>query len=239
MDVLRVAICDTNPVELERYAGLCRVICMNKQVPALFTTFPSSEALLFEMMSPAFSSAVSILVLEPFNGCEQVAEQVRGLGYDGIILYHSKATDERYFYQAFDAGAYNYIKKGQLRFEAVFENAIRAARDLERQYLALRFAGEYRQIDLRDIYYFEATINHLICVYYADSEFRFRSTMSDLEARLSGRSFFRVQRSFLVSLGAILRLSYDEVTLVNGKSIRISRGKHAALKAALDKWSEI
>jgi len=111
LDVLRVAICDTNPVELERYAGLCRAICANKQVPALFTTFPSSEALLFEMMAPAFSSAVSILVLEPFNGCEQVAEQVRGLGYDGIILYHSKAADERYFYQAFDAGAYNYIKK--------------------------------------------------------------------------------------------------------------------------------
>jgi len=63
--------------------------------------------------------------------------------------------------------------------------------------------------------------------------------MSDLEARLSGRSFFRVQRSFLIPLGAIRRLSYDEVTLANGKSIRIGRGKHAALKEALDKWSQI
>ena len=239
MDVLRIALCDTNPAELERYTALCRAICERKQVPAMFTTFPSSEALLFQMMHPLFASATSILVLEPFNGCEKVAESVRGFGYDGVILYNSRITDERYFYQAFDAGAYNYIKKGQSRFETIFEGALKAAYELERQYLALRFAGEYRQIDLRDIYYFEATANHLICVYYVDGAFNFRSTISELEARLSGRSFVRVQRSFLVPLGAIRRLSYDDITLVNGKTIQLSRGKHAALKEALEKWSQV
>jgi len=239
MDILRIAICDTNPTELERNTALCRIICERSREPAVFITFPSGQALLFEMMQPTFSSTVSILVLEPFNGCEQVAEQVRGYGYDGIILYHSRVIDEHYFYQAFDAGAYNYIRKGQTRFEAVFERALQAARDLERQYIALRFAGEYRQIDLRDIYYFESTLNHLVCVYYVEGEFHFRSSISKLEAHLSGRNFFRVQRSFLVPLGAIRRLSYDEVMLVNGKSIQISRGRHAALKDALEKWSRI
>ena len=240
MDVLRIAICDTTPAELERYAALCRAICERKHVPAVFTTFPSSEALLFQMMHPVFSSAVSILVLEPFNGCEKVAESVRGLGYDGIILYHSRVTDKRYFYQAFDAGAFNYIEKGgQTRFEAVFEGAIKAARTLERQYIALRFAGEYRQIDLRDIYYFEASMNHMVCVFFTGGKFLFRSSMSELETRLKGRSFVRVHRSFLVSLGAICRLSFEQATLINGKSIPIGRGNYAVLKEALDKWSQV
>jgi len=240
LDVLRVAICDTNPAELERYAGLCRAVCERKQLPAVFTTFPGSEALLFQMMHPVFSAAVSILVLEPFNGCEKVAETVRGLGYDGIILYHSRVTDKRYFYQAFDAGAFNYTEKGsQARFEAVFEGALNAARELERQYIALRFAGEYRQIDLRDVYYFEASMNHMVCVYYTGGKFLFRSTISELEARLKGRSIVRVHRSFMVSLGAICRLSFEQVTLINGKSIPVSRGNYATLKGALDKWSRI
>jgi len=239
LDVLRIAICDTNPAELERYASLCRAICERRRVPAVFTTFPSSEALLFQMLHPVFSAALSILVLEPFTGCEKVPDQVRGFGYDGVILYHSRAADERYFYQAFDAGAFNYIKKGQARFEAVFEGAIKAARDLERQYLALRFAGEYRQIDLRDIYYFEATANHLICVYYVDGTFNFRSTMSELEVRLSGRSFVRIHRSFIVSLGVIRRLSAEQVTLINGASISVGRSYYATLKDALKKWSQI
>lgn len=240
MDVLRIVICDTDPVELERYAALCRAICERKQIPAVFTTFPSSEALLFQMMHPVFSAAVSILVLEPFNGCEIVAESVRGFGYDGIILYHSRVTDKRYFYQAFDAGAYNYIEKGgQARFEAVFEGALKAARELERQYIALRFAGEYRQIDLRDIYYFEASMNHMVCVWYTGGSFLFRSNMSELEARLQGRNFIRAHRSFLVSLGAIRRLSFEQATLIDGKSIPVGRGYYAALKDALDKWSRI
>ena len=240
MDVLRIAICDTNPAELERYTSFCRAICERKQIPAVFTTFPSSEALLFQMLHPVFSAALSILVLEPFNGCEKVAESVRRFGYDGVILYLSRLTEEQYFYQAFNAGAYNYVKKGSHdRFEAVFESALKAARDLERQYIALRFAEEYRQIDLRDIYFFETHMNHMVCVWYTGGKFLFRASMSELEGRLSKRSFFRVHHSFLVALGAIWKLSSDQVTLFDGKSIPVSRRRYAALKEALDKWSQI
>ena len=240
MDVLRIVICDTNPAELERYAAACRAICEKKQVPALFTKFSSSRALLFEMLEPVFSSVVSILVLEPFNGCEVVAEAVRQAGYEGIILYHSWATKKEYFYQAFDAGAYNYVEKGgEARFEAVFEGALEAALRLERQYVILNCASEYRQIDLRDIFYFETHMNHMVCVWYKDGSFLFRSSLSELEARLKGRGFVRAQRSFLVSLGAVRRLSFEQLTLANGKSIPVGRGNYAALKEALDKWGRV
>ena len=239
MDVLRVVICDTNPAELERYTAFCRTICERKQIPAAFSTFANSGDLLFQMMLPSYSSMVSILVLEPFNGCEKVAESVRGFGYDGVILYHSKAMEKRYVVQAFNAGAYNYIEKGEDRFEAVFEGALKAARDMERQYIALRFAEEYRQIDLRDIFYFETHMNHMVCVWYTGGKFLFRSNMSELEGRLSRRSFVRVHNSFLVAMGAIWKLSSDQITLFDGKVIPVSRRRYAALKEALDKWSQI
>jgi DNA-binding LytR/AlgR family response regulator len=238
LDILRIVICDTNPAELERCTAVCRAVCERKQLPALFTTFPSSQALLFQMMHPVFSSAVSILVLEPFNGCEVVAEAVRKMGYDGIILYHSWTTEKKYFYQAFDAGAFNYIEKGgQVRFETVFEEALKAARELERQYIALRFAGEYRQIDLRDIYYFEASMNHMVCVWYASGKFLFRSTLSELEQRLSARDFVRVHRSYLVAIDMIHRISFEQVTLINGAAIPVGRSNFSALKEAIDKRS--
>ncbi|MCL2106590.1 MAG: LytTR family DNA-binding domain-containing protein [Oscillospiraceae bacterium] len=241
MDVLRIVICDTNQAELERYAAACRAICERKQIPALFTAFSSSQALLFEMLDPAFSSAVSILVLEPFNGCEVVAEAVRQAGYDGVIVYHSWATEKKYFYQAFDAGAYNYVEKGgAARFEAVFEGALEAARELERQYVALRFAGEYRQIDLRDIAYFEASMNHMVCVWYTGGKFLFRSNLSELEARLKDRGFIRVHRSYLVAIDTISHVSsYEQITLVDGTTIPAGRGYYAALKEAIEKRSLI
>ncbi|MCL2106269.1 MAG: LytTR family transcriptional regulator DNA-binding domain-containing protein [Oscillospiraceae bacterium] len=240
MEALRIVICDTNPAELERYAAACRAICERKQLPALFAKFSSSQALLFEMLDPAFAAAASILVLEPFNGCEMVAESVRLAGYDGIILYHSWTTKKEYFYQAFDAGAYNYIEKGgAARFDAVFESALDAAARLERHYIFLNCAGEYRQIDLRDISYFEPALNHMICVWYKTGKFLFQDSLSNLEKRLKSHGFVRVHRSYLVSLNAVYRVSFDQVTLVNGKRVPVGRGNYAALKEALDKWGRI
>jgi len=239
MEALRIVLYDTNPMELQRCEAICRAICAKKQEPAIFTVFSNGQTLLFEMMSPAFSSLVSILVLEPHNGGEVLAETVRRLGYDGIILYHSWATEARYFYQAFDAGAFNYASKnGPARFEAVFEGALKAARELERQCIALSCAGEYRQIDLRDIFYFETSMNHMVCVWYAGGDFLFQSSLSSLEARLADRGFIRTHRSYLVALHAVHRVSFDQVTLSDGKTIPVGRGKYAALKEALDKWSQ-
>ena len=237
MEALRIVICDTNPSELERYAVTCRAICEEKRIPAVFATFASGQALLFEMLDPAFASLVSILILEPFNGCEVVAETVRKAGYDGVILYHSWATEKKYFYQAFDSGAYNYVEKGgSIRFETVFEGALQAARQLERQYIALSCAGEYRHIDLRDIYYFETSMDHMVCVWYAGGKFVFQSSLANLEARLKQHGFIRTHRSYLVALDAIHRVAFDQVTLINGKSIPVGRGNYAALKDAMDKW---
>lgn len=238
LEALRIVICDSNPAELERYAAICRAICKRQQVPALFSTFSSSQALLFEMMDPSFSSIVSILVLEPCNGSERIAEQVRGMGYDGVILYHSWATEKTYFYQAFDAGAYNYVEKsGLARFERVFEGALQAALQLERQYIAVSCAGEYRQFELRDIYYFETCANHMVCVWHTGGKFLFRSNLSELEARLKDRGFLRIHRSYLVALGAVRSVAIDQATLADGTPVPISRGNHAVLKDALDKWS--
>jgi len=237
LEALRIVICDSNPQELKNYADICRAICERKQIPAVLTTFSNGKTLMFEMMDPAFSSMVNILILEPFNGCEVVAESVRKNGYDGIILYLSWVAEKEYFYQAFDAKAYNYVEKsGFSRFAWVFEGALKAAREQERQYIALNCAGEYRHIDLRDIYYFETTMDHMVCIWYAGGKFVFQSSLSSMEQRMKDRGFIRIHRSYLVALDAVYQASFDQVTLVNGKSIPIGRGKYTALKDAMEKW---
>jgi len=237
LELLRIVLCDSNPEELKHCEALCRSICEQKQIPAVLTTFTNGQELLFEMMDSAFSAMVNILVLEPFNGCEMIADVVRKNGYDGIILYLSWAAEKQYFYQAFDAKAFNYVEKSGLsRFAKVFERALEAAREQERQYVALSCAGEYRQIDIRDIYYFETSMDHMICVRYAGGKFLFQSSLSTLESRLKGRGFFRTHRSYLVSLGAVRQTAFDQVTLVNGATVPIGRGKYAALKDAMEKW---
>ena len=234
---IRIVLCDSNHDELEGYGKICRAICDSEQIPATLMTFSSSNALLFEMSECAFSSMVNILIIEPDGGFENVASAVRKLGYNGIILYLSRSTDPKVFFSAFDNQVRNFAEKGDLdRFSYIFEEALQVAKEEDARYIAVSCAGEYRTIDVRDIYYFETTLDHMVCVWYAGGKFVFPSTLSNLEERLKNCGFMRIHRSYLVSMSAVHRISYEEVILNNGISIPIGRGNYSALKNALETW---
>ena len=234
---LRIVLCDSNHDELEGYAKICRAICDEKQLPVTLTTFSKSEALLFEMEECAFLSTVNILIIEPDGDGEHLAAAVRKLGYTGIILYLSRSTNVSIFLSAFDNDVQNFAEKGDLtRFSDVFEEALEIAKEDDSRYIAVSCAGEYRTIDVRDIYYFETTLDHMIRVWYAGGKFVFSSSLSNLEERLKNCGFMRIHRSYLVSMAAVHRLSYEEVILNNGISIPIGRGNYPVLKDAMDNW---
>ena len=238
---LKIVICDTNHEDLDGYAKICRAICEKINMPATLTTFSTSQSLAFEMGDPVFCSTVDILIIEPDDGCEALASYVYNkLGYKGIILYLSRSIDEKHFYSAFDVNAFSFIKKGDLnRFRTIFAEVLSVAKERERSFIAVSYLGEYRSIDIQDIYSFETTENersaNLIKVKYTGGEFDFISTLSELEEKLKNAGFLRVQRSFIVSIDAIHKISYQEVILNNGESLPVSRGMYSELKEAIHK----
>ena len=136
--------------------------------------------------------------------------------------------------------AFNFLQKGAdlkdlSRFREVFRAALKAAKDLERQYIVLTCSGEYKQIDLKDIYYFESTLNHMVRVTYGNREFLFPSTLTEMEDRLRGRGFARCHNSFIVAIDAVHRVDSGGVTLNNGKSVPVSRSYRDAFKSTLER----
>ena len=241
MEKLRIVICDENKQDAEAYATICRSICERCEIPVEMKLYSNSSDLLFDLKDDAFCSLVSILMVEPEGSFAAIPATARKEGYDGLILYLSQSTEHERYLQAFDAEAFNFTRKGTdektlTRFQTVFEKAIRAAQTLERQYIVLSCAGEYKQIEVKDIYYFEAAMEHMISVEYRDGSFKFPSTLQGLEERLSGRGFVRTHRSYIVALDAISHLGSDEVTLNNGRRIPISRGYSSSVKAAKNRW---
>jgi len=232
-----IVLCDANEQESAYYAGICRRICDGKEMPAEIKTYIRSSDFLFDMDDDAFSYLVSILIIEPENGFESTADTVRRGGYDGLILYLSHSASFDRCLQAFDAGAANYILKGAdqkrlQRFYNVFNKTLKEAVQFERQYLVLSCAGDYRQVNIKDIHYFEAAMDHMIKVAYNDVSFKFVSTLQSLEERLCDRGFIRVHRSYLVALDAIHALAPGELILNNGYKVPVSRNQ-ALVRSAL------
>lgn len=239
MEKLRIVVCDEHESEAKHYVKLCRGICQEWDVPAEFKIYTNAKDFLFDMGEEAFSSLLSILILEPAGGFEAISTTVRQQGYDGMILYLSHSSATEYMLEGYDTRAYNYVMKGDdedrfNRFVTVFSHLLQSARKLDRQYIVLNCAGEYRQIEIGDIYYFEGATARMISVVYADGSFRFVSTLRDLEERMADRGFIRVHRSYLVLVDAIRDVLSNELTLKNGQTIPVSRN-YAALKAALER----
>ena len=138
---------------------------------------------------------------------------------------------ERYVFDAFDVGAFQYLLKpvDEEKFAQVFARAVeqieagRVQPQLSHM-LTLQSAGTSRTVRLDSIYYIESS-NHKVMLRLKDGEFSCYAKIRDLEAEL-GDQFFRVHKGYLVNLAYVEGYSKTELTLTNGEKLLISKYKY-------------
>ena len=138
---------------------------------------------------------------------------------------------ERYVFDAFDVGAFQYLLKpvDEEKFAQVFARAVeqieagRVQPQLSHA-LTLQSAGTSRTVPLDSIYYIESS-NHKVMLRLKDGEFSCYAKIRDLEAEL-GDQFCRVHKGYLVNLAYVEGYSKTELTLTNGEKLLISKYKY-------------
>ena len=138
---------------------------------------------------------------------------------------------ERYVFDAFDVGAFQYLLKpvDEEKFAQVFARAVeqieagRVQPQLSHM-LTLQSAGTSRTVPLDSIYYIESS-NHKVVLRLKDGEFSCYAKIRDLEAEL-GDQFFRVHKGYLVNLAYVEGYSKTELTLTSGEKLLISKYKY-------------
>ena len=138
---------------------------------------------------------------------------------------------ERYVFDAFDVGAFQYLLKpvDEEKFAQVFARAVeqieagRVQPQLSHM-LTLQSAGTSRTVPLDSIYYIESS-NHKVVLRLKDGEFSCYAKIRDLEAEL-GDQFCRVHKGYLVNLAYVEGYSKTELTLTNGEKLLISKYKY-------------
>ena len=138
---------------------------------------------------------------------------------------------ERYVFDAFDVGAFQYLLKpvDEEKFAQVFARAVEQieAGRVQPQFshaLTLQSAGTSRTVPLDNIYYIESS-NHKVVLCLKDGAFSCYAKIRDLEAEL-GDQFFRVHKGYLVNLAYVEGYSKTELTLTNGEKLLISKYKY-------------
>lgn len=231
---MRIVICDDNPIERESLLKLTTQIAKINGFDAEFEVFENAKQMMFELEDKL--ELIDIMLLDinmPGLDGMEAATKLRLKGYIGEIVFTT--VSKSHMLRAFDVRAFNYIVKGEtdkVKTEKIIKDVLETASEKSKEYMLFTGVGEYRNIAINEIKYFEVR-GKIITVYYGCKSFEFISTIGKLENMLFTKGFLRVHRSFLVSLPYIKMFTYEEITLIDNTVISVGRKYYSGLKEAM------
>ena len=136
---------------------------------------------------------------------------------------------ERYVFDAFDVGAFQYLLKpvDEEKFAQVFARAVAqigTTKEKLGRVLTLQSANTSKTVPLDSIYYIESS-NHKVELHLKNGEFACYAKIGDLELELQDQ-FFRIHKGYLVNLAYVAGYSKRSVTLTNGEELLLSKYKY-------------
>ena len=149
---------------------------------------------------------------------------------------------EKYVYDAFDVGAFQYLVKpvDEQKFTEVFSRAVEqilSEAEQRKKKLVIQYGGEGKAIPLNDIYYMESR-NHNIVLFLKSGKLEYYAKIGDLEEELAGQ-FYRIHRGYLINLFHVVGYDRTEVRMANGDKLLLSRYKYDGfVQAYMDYLSE-
>ena len=151
----------------------------------------------------------------------------RATGTQPVIIFVTGY--ERYVFDAFDVGAFQYLLKpvDEEKFAQVFARAVAqigTTKEKLGRVLTLQSANTSKTVPLDSIYYIESS-NHKVELHLKNGEFACYAKIGDLELELQDQ-FFRIHKGYLVNLSYVAGYSKTEVTLTNGERLLLSKYKY-------------
>lgn len=162
------------------------------------------------------------------NGVE-LAKRIRQKNKALQIVFITGYTD--YIAEGYDVSALHYLVKPVSR-EKLFTVLDRAAERLHsaERTLLLELPGETVRVPLHEIDYLEVRQNYVTV--HAGETYTVKKTLGAMERALDDR-FFRAERSFILNLSRVRRVTKKEVLLASGACIPLPRGAYEPLNRAI------
>lgn len=228
----RIAVCDDEAEQAQYISGLVKAFCDRSGIAYEIRTFSSAEQYLFE-----YGDGIpdDILLLDVSMSGQSGIDLAKRLRRDGcrteiiFITSHFEFCGEGY-----DVDALHYLIKpvSQDKLSCALQKAYERISDRGKSIL-ISCEDQAIKLYVRDILYVEACL-HYITIHTALNEYRIKESISAFEKKL-GEGFYRVHRSYIVSLTSITKITRNFAFIHNGHKVPIARGKYdGVIRAFID-----
>lgn len=224
----KIAICDDEQNQIEYITSIVTSWSAHAGHSCEIRTFASAEAFLFEYEE---DKAYDILLLDVemknMNGIE-LAKRIRKDNNRAEIIFITSHFE--FVGEGYEVDALHYLIK-PISAEKLTQVLTKAAEKISAEPPSVVISCESETVKLyeADILYAESFL-HYIVIHTKDKEYKIKENISVFENRVSD-DFYRIHRSYLVSLKHITRISRTSVNIGNTE-LPLSRGKYDDINRA-------
>lgn len=222
-----IAVCDDEPVQLTFIQSLIKEWNPPKKESFDVRLYQNAESFLFDYESfGEFQILILDIEMPGMNGME-LAQKLRSRQDQIQIILISGKTE--YVYDGYFVDAISYLLKPiqKERFYQCLRKAIDAIAKTA-PFLIAEENQTLRKVNLHDIIYIES-FQHDTYLHTANEEIRNKHGISEVEAELINSNqqmkFFRIHRSYLVSIDKIKCITKKEVIMESDTALPLARGK--------------
>lgn len=172
--------------------------------------------------------------MKQMNGME-LAKEIRKYDRDVQLVFLTGISD--YVFEGYEIGAIRYLLK-PVEQENLTETMAVCLEKLENKkddYLSLKYQGEMIRMLRSDILYVEVFGHYLRMVTKTDT-FEWKDSLQNMKSKLDERRFVEANRSTIVNLEYVNKITREECLLEDGTSIHVSKGAYRALNEAFMKF---
>ena len=231
--LIRVAICDDEPVFVARVEELARRFFGGQGLEAEIDCFTSPLA----FVSGGLANYQLVLLdvsMEELDGI-QAAKALREQNQDAILIFLSAYVS--YAIMGYSVRAFSYLLKEELSgtFDTTMREALRELRH-RKSSVTLTIQNRPVTVELAGLLYLESR-RHLLCAHLTTgAELEFYGKLQDWEADLAPEGFLRIQKSMLVNMDLCKKISNYQAYMANGERLPCSRRNYTQLIEKLLNW---
>ena len=226
---LKIAVCDDEPDQAELISSIVRKWGAASGHDCEVKVFPSSEAFLFDYeVEKTYDILLLDVEMRGMSGVD-LAKRLRWENSRSEIVFITSHFE--FFGEGYEVDALHYLVK-PVSEEKLFPVLSKAAGRLAEEPPSLLVVTDSETVKLpaADIVYVESLL-HYIILHTQKGDYKTKESISAFAERAGG-DFYRVHRSYLVSLKHLVRISRNMVCMDNGAELPLARGKYDEINRA-------
>lgn len=229
---MRIAVCDDEELFRIEFKSVLDKVLINAEYD--IDTFSGGSSLYEAFIKEPFDLVFLDIEMPGIDGIT-LAKRLRAVSENVNIVFLTSHIE--YALEGYEVNALRYlVKPVDINKLGEVLKYIQDKKNNSRQ-IMIKQEGEDIVIDLSDVIYIES-MDKNVRIVTSKKEYITRYNISDYEEELKNNGFFRIHRSYLISLSKVKKIVKNDVVMDGDSSLPVSRSNVKALKEALYSYVE-